>query len=251
MDTTSKLARRNKLVALVLALLLGAILIPFASDTAKADDQYTLSVAPNNTASMYEFYSTYFYFNPGASKLMDTRTYMEYRPVGGTWKTSGSMMYYQDYEFTGLKPNTKYQTRLYYKSIYSEARSGYSKTLTFNTGPNKKPKVKSATVQAINVKKHRGTVYGAYTGLPIGKYTYYTYNLKITVKFKKKVKAKYVYINGKRFKGGKKTYTMKTKKLTRNYNTPRGKKYTVYVYTGKNKTWGGYSKLWKKNRKIK
>ena len=200
---------------------------------------------------MYEVYSTYFFFNPGMNYVADTRTYMEYRPAGGKWKTYGDMMYMQDYTINGLKPNTNYQTRLYFKSIWSGDTGKYSKVVKFKTGPNKKPAVKSVSVKALNVKKHKKTIYGAYTGLPIGKIPSYTYKLKIKVNFKKKIKTPYVYINGKKFKGGKKSYTMTTGKLVRDYNTPKGKKYQVSVYTGQSVKWGGYSNLWQKNYKIK
>ena len=250
MDTTPRKNRRGKLLFLFLPLLLGVFLISLCLAPAQAEAK---SAGPSNQISMYEVYSTYFFFNPGLNYNADTRTYMEYRKAGDkTWKTyDTAMLYMQDYTIEGLKPNTKYQTRLYFKSIWSDDTSEYSNTVSFKTGPKKKPPVKSASVKAKNVKKHKATAYGAYTGLPLGKYNYYTYKLKITVKFKKKITEPYVFINGKRYKGGKKSYTYTTGKLRKDYNKPKGDKYTVYVYTGNSAKWGGYSLLWQKTYKIK
>ena len=207
--------------------------------------------APTNTASQYEVYPTYFFFNAGLNSQAYCDLYMDYRIKGGAWKTSGYMYAVNNYTFTGLKPKKTYQARLYYKNIYTGEIGRYSPIVTFKTAPNKKPPVKSVKTRIVKLKKHRGTVYGYYTGLPLGKYTYYTYRIKTTVKLKKRPKAKYIAINGKVFKAKKKKYTVTTKKLVKNYSSPRGDKYKVSVYTYQNKVWKGYSKLYQKTRKLR
>ena len=208
--------------------------------------------APTNKASQYEVYSTYFFFNAGPNAQAYCNLYMEYRIKGGAWKKTGYMYSYNDYEMKGLRPNKTYQARLFYQNIYTGEIGNKSRIVTFKTGPKKKLAIKSVKVKAIKLRKHRGTYYGYYTGLPLGHYTYYTFKLRTTVTFKKKPKgAKYVMINGKKFKAKKKRYTVTTKKLVRYYNSPRGKKYTVSVCTYRNKTWKGYSKLYQKKRKVK
>lgn len=207
--------------------------------------------APTNTAAQYEVYSTYFFFNAGLNSQAFCNLYMDYRIKGGAWKTSGYMYAVNDYTFKGLKPKKTYEARLYYKNIYTDEIGRYSPVVTFKTGPAKKVAVKSVKVRMIKLKKHRGTVYGYYTGLPLGKYNYYTYKIRTTVKLKKKPRAKYIVINGKVFKAKKKTYTVTTKKLVKNYSSPRGDKYKVSVYTYQNKVWKGYSKLYQKTRKLR
>ena len=205
--------------------------------------------APTNSASMYEVYSTYLFFNPGLFYAADCRICMEIRPIGGEWSTYTNMMYLQSYTINGLIPNTKYETRLYYSHIWSGDTSDYSNVVAFKTGPKNRVAVKSVKVQSINVKKHWQKIYGYV--IYLGKRAYYTYKLRTTVTLKKVPKEKYIWINGKRFKANKKTYTVTTKKLARYYKPPRGTRYTVSVYTGRNLTWKGYSPLYQKSCKVK
>lgn len=205
--------------------------------------------APSNSASQYEVYPTYFFFNAGLNSQAFCDLYMDYRIKGGAWKTSGSMYAVNDYTFKGLKPKKTYQARLYYKNIYTGEIGRYSPIVTFKTAPNKKPAVKSVKVKAIKVKKHWQRVYGYV--IYLGKRAYYTYKIRTTVTLKKKPKAKYIAINGKVFKANKKKYTVTTKKLVKYYSPPRGDKYKVSIYTYQNKVWKGYSKLYQKTRKLR
>lgn len=205
--------------------------------------------APTNRASQYEVYSTYFFFNAGLNACAGCNLYMDYRVKGGAWQTTGYMYAVNDYTIKGLRPNKTYQARLYYKSIYTDAIGAYSPIVTFKTGPKKKPAIKSVSVRAVKLKKHWQKVYGYV--IYLGKRPYYTYKIQTTVTLKKKPKAKYITICGKRFKANKKKYTVTTKKLVRFYNSPVGKKYSVTAYTSRNKTWKGYSLLYKKNFKIR
>ena len=215
---------------------------------------------PSNSPKRYEVYPTYLFFTIGAdSTLINYNMYMEIWPAKKpqqkkTW-TFGSYM--KTYEITGLKPNTKYKARLYY-GLSTSVKGPKSKTVSFRTGPNKKPALKSVKVQAINVKKIKKRHVSPYTGYVYRTIydIYYTYKIRTTVTFKKAPKSKYIkyiMINGKNLKAkkGKKTYTVTTKKLVRYYNSPRGKKYTASVALYQNKKWKGYSKLWSKNKKIK
>ena len=89
---------------------------------------------------------------------------------------------------------------------------------------------------------------------------YYTCNLKVTVKLKKKPGTKGLWITlhdgfgqTKWVKGNKKTYTA-TFKPYPNYfaKKPKGHyKYKVTVQSGQSKSWGGYSPAWSKNKKLK
>ena len=207
---------------------------------------------PSNKASSYEAYSTYLHFTIGAdSNLINYNMYMDIKRAGTKkWKTYEFNNYLKTYEITGLKPNKTYKARLYY-GLNTSQIGPKSKVVTFKTGPNKKPAVKSIRVQAINVQKRYQKIYGTYTGVYLGKRAYYTYRIRTTVTFKKAPKEKYLTINGKTFKGGKKQYTVTTKKLVQFYDSPRGDSYTVSAYTFKNKSWKGYSRLYQRNFKIK
>lgn len=217
--------------------------------TLAAQSYSATAPAPSNSASMYEVYPTYLFINAGPNACAYHDLYLAYRPKGGQWKVYGPMYSYNDYTVKGLKPKTTYEAALCYFNIYTDELGGMSNSITFKTAPNKKPAVKSVKVKAIKLKKHWQKIYGYV--IYLGKRAYYTYKIRTTVTLKKKPKAKYITINGKTFKAKKKRYTVTTKKLVRYYNSPRGKKYTVSVYTFQNKTWKGYSKLYQKKRKIK
>ena len=209
------------------------------------------TVTPDNSLARYEVYPTYLFFKTGGdSNLINYNLYMDIRPVGGTWSTYYFTNYYTTYEIKGLKPNTKYEAVLYYKSS-SGLEGPRSGAVRFKTAPNKKASIKSVKVQLINVKKHYQKVYGYYTGVYLGKRAYYTYKIRTTVTLKKKPKTKYFNINGKWYKGNKKKYTYTTGKKIWWYTSPRGQKYTVSAYTAQSKVWGGYSLLYQKTKKAR
>ena len=120
---------------------------------------------------------------------------------------------------------------------------------TYTTGQKTKPAVKSIKVKAYKVKKKKQKIYGYHTGLYLGKRTYYQYKLKIIVKLKKKPGNK-IWINGKKFKGNRTKYTVNLGTFT-SYSKPKGKKYTVAMYTYRSPSWGGYSPMYKKVMKVK
>ena len=222
----------------------------------------TVTAVPTNKKSMYEVYSTYFFVNAGPNACAGCNLYLVYRQKAGKkwgkWKAYNGVLYsYNNYEVKGLKPNRKTQVALVYASLYSDDIGQPSKVVTFKTGVNKKPAVKSVRVQAVGLKKHKQHHVSPYTG-----YVYrtvydiwYTYKIKTTVTLKKPLKSGYLMINSKTFKAkgknkGKKTFTVTTVKKT-GYSSPRGSKYTVSVAKYQNKTWKGYTKLFQKNYKIK
>ena len=211
------------------------------------------SAKPTNNASRYEVYSTYLFFTIGTDpNMINYKMYMDIKPKKkkSKWQTFYFDGYMKTYTIKGLRPNTKYVARLYY-GLSTTVKGPNSKTITFKTGPNKKPAVKSVKVQAINLKKRYQRVYGYYTGVYMGKRPYYTYKIRTTVTLKKKPNQKYIMINGKKFKGNKKQYTVTTKKLVQYYNSPRGDKYTVSVCTYHKKSWKGYSLLYQKTFRVR
>lgn len=214
--------------------------------------------APTNSAKSYEVYGTYLFFTIGADyNLINYNMYMDIWPANKpkqkkTWTFNN---YVKTYEVNKLKPNTKYKARLYY-GLSTSVIGPKSKTISFRTGTNKKPALKSVKVKAVNFKKIVTPHVSPYTGYVYKtiKDVYYTYNLKTTVTFRKAPKSKYVnyvMINGKNIKAkkGKKVYTLVTKKQTSIYN-PRKQKMTAYVATYQNATWKGYSNLYQKSKKI-
>lgn len=180
--------------------------------------------------------------------------YMEYRVRGGTWQTSGKMTnYLTTYKIDGLRSNTNYEARVYFGYWDTKGRfyrGPYSGIINFKTGQAKRLKIKSVKVKAVKVRKHRATYYGWYTGLPLGKYKYYTYKVKVTIKLKKKPGAKGIWINSKKLKGNKKKYTA-TFGTFSSYTKPKGKKFQIYAYSYSDGTVGGYSPMYSKKKKIK
>ena len=208
---------------------------------------------PSNNASRYEVYSTYLFFTIGVdSNMINYNMYMDIKRKGKKekWQTFYFDGYMKTYTIKGLDSNTNYVARLYY-GLNSTVKGPYSKTITFKTGPKKKPAVKSIKVQTTNLRKHYQKIYGYYTGVYMGKRPYYTYKIRTTVTLKKKPKQKYIMINNKKFKANKKQYTVTTKKLVKYYSTPRGDKYTVSVCTYHKKSWKGYSLLYQKTFKAR
>jgi len=242
----------------------------------------TISARPNYNGrfEVYQNYFNYYPFNFG-SNLSGT-LYMEYSSDGGrTWARSGYMkansiqLYIQQgYKIGGLRANTSYQTRIRYGEnvVYSTRAGGDGKTYffggpilgttTIKTGKSTKPAIKKVTAKAVNVKRRKSVRPGYYywTGYhyiwmkPV-KMRYYTYNVKVTVRLKKKPGTAGIWVNGRWLPGNKKKYTTKFK-IPYPYNMsakrPRGRvKYTVSVQTGQNKAYGGYSPTWKKRMKLK
>jgi len=212
-----------------------------------------ITPAPVNQASMYQVYGTYLDFNPSPARKGGCYLYMEYKQKGtNTWKRSGYMGFDDDYTIKGLKPNKWYYARLYYAPngnfLYGyTGNSAYSNIIKFKTGPNKKPAVKSVSVKAVKVQEKRQHVFGYVVYW--GSMKFYKYKVKTTVTFKKAPKTKYVWVNGKKFKGGKKKYTV-TSGWRTTYSKPSKNKWKVMVYTAQNKDWGGYSKMYSKSKKI-
>ena len=191
--------------------------------------------------------------------------YMEICPAKKSWSSAKWYVFHNyvtTYTIKGLKGNTKYKVRLYYGVDMARLGSP-SNTLTFKTGPKKKPALKTVSVKATNYKKHKRRGYNMnflyWWRHPYTYYTY-TYNLKTTVTFKKVPKAKYVlikytnvgleYVKRVKIKKGQKTYTV-SKRMPETIYNPRKSKSRISVATYQNKTWKGYSKLWSKKRKIR
>lgn len=270
-DSTIKQFSTGKLAVLILALVAAlAIVLPAGNSAYAADNDAaplgagsvetsslmgygsTVSAVPSNKSSYYDVYSTYMFVNAGPNACAGCNLYVQWKPYGAkTWKSYGPMYSYNNYTITGLRPNTWYYVRMVYKSIYTSAVGKPSKAVFVKTGPKTKLPIKSVSVKAVNLSKHRATYYGYYTGLPLGKYTYYTYKIRVTVKLKSVPKANAVCVNGHKFKCNRKTYTYTTNKLVRYYNTPRGKAYSVAAYSYLSNNFGGYSLLYKKNYKIR
>lgn len=278
----------QRIPVMLLVLLLGALLLPLTSSPAYAADNAatqqsgstqvslmagqltgsqlagSISSTPYNKKSQYEVYSTYFFVNAGGNACAGCQLYLGYRQASkdgkrwGDWKVSGPMYSYGDYTIKGLKANRRTQTAFIYSSLYTRgATSKPSRLVTFTTGPNKRPGIKSVKVQAVNLTKHKEHHVSPYTGYVYQTIydIYYTYKIKTTVKLKKPLKSGYLMINSKTFKAkgknkGKKTFTVTTAKKL-GYYSPRGTRYKVSVCTYQNKTWKGYSKLYQKNVKIK
>lgn len=193
----------------------------------------------------------------------------------------------QGFKISGLKANKKYKTRIRYGSYvtykkitpsdfglsladfqkyFNTTRSylGDGSTYffggpvfytgTYKTGKAKKPVVKSVTVKAVKKKYHKVKHYGPYTGVYLYTEKFWTCKIKVTVKLKKKPGTKGIWVNGKFLKGNKKKYTT-TFSPYPNYFTkrpPKGmKKYTVSIRSYQAKSYGGYSPIYKKKKKIR
>jgi hypothetical protein len=211
---------------------------------------------PNYTGR-FEVYSNYFTYWPYSNMWTNTAhdLYMDYGGVRSGYMRSNPIQLYQSqaYNFGGLTPSTDYPTYIYYgKWVGKEFFKGPSVyTGTYRTGIAQLPKVKSVKVKATKVKKRKAGVYGWYTGYYFGSVKYYTYKIKVTVKFKKKPGLNGLYINGAWKPGNKKKYTL-TLGPYANYSKPRGKKFNVYLYSAVAPGgYGGYSPMVAKTKKVK
>ncbi len=235
---------------------------------------------PANKKKQYEVYSKYLNYKANNTHYRDDYNcglYMEIKKKGAKkWTAYGPLDSVSTIK--KLKPNKTYQARTFYGKIVTingenfflsgKINKKYT-TVTFKTGKKKLP-IKSVSVKAVNVKKYTHKRYG-YTGLYLGKETWYTYRLQVTVTMKKKPGIKALYINGKRVKGNKKTYRVKFAKVSSimygkhkvkrygkkwwkqddYYLVPRGVKYTVAVYSYRDKAYKGYSNIQKRKTRVK
>jgi len=219
--------------------------------------------ATPNYSGVFEVYSNYLVYAPYSSLWSNSAydLYLEYSPDGKNWARSGYMRCnaiqlasQQQYQISGLIPNHYYATRIRYgKVINGQLFLGPVRgTGTYKTGPAKAPKIKSITCKAVKVKRHKVKHYGYYTGVYLYTEKFYTYKVKITVKLKKKPGTAGLWINGKFCKGNKKKYTA-TFTPYPNYSAkkPKGRKWGVVIASYQNKSYGGYSPLIQKKKKLK
>ena len=189
--------------------------------------------------------------------------YMEYSADGGrTWTRSVPMncnpiqLYIsQTYKISGLRPNTIYRTRLFYgQTLYGEFMRGpVLNTATIKTGQAVRPAIKSVTCKATKVKHHKVKHYGYYTGVYLYTEKFYTYNVKVTVKLKKKPGTTGIWINGRFLPGNKKKYTT-TFTPYPNYSSkkPKGRvKFKVNISSYQNAGYGGFCPLYTVTKKVK
>lgn len=242
-----------------------------ARPTSSASMQYTdykyfassIYDAPSQGVGSFAFYSNYFdYMSPAFDFVAINKgykLYMDYYKNGKYAGTYGPMNYYQNAQIGGLTPDSNYSVNLYYGKVVPYNGVNYFLTGkdngrainagSFRTGKAKLPKIKSIKVKAVKVKARKAGVYGWYTGYYFGKVKYYTYKIKVTVKFKKKPGTPGIYLNGVYRKGNKKTYS-KTFGTYAAYSRPRGKKFVVTLYSSQNPSYGGYSPLYSKKKKV-
>ena len=210
---------------------------------------------PSASLQYLEAYHNYITFRPAAEyNLVNYNLGVDYSPDGVNWYPGATMAYYNAGTISGLYANTNYSLRTYFVSkdgAYSGKQTGnFLYVGTYRTGVGAAPKIKSIKVKATGVKKKTQKVYGYYTGLYLGKTKYYKYKIKITVKLKKAPGTNGIWINGKKFKGNKKKYTVKLGPYT-NYSKPKGKKFTVMIYSYYNNSYGGYSPMYRTVKKVK
>ena len=270
--------RARRMLSIALALVLACGIIPFMNTGANA---YASSAPQPDYNGVFEVNSTYFNYYPfsltgnryGAfNNIMQNNAplYMEYSSDGKTWtrsgymvaSTAGPLLPSVGYKIGGLKPNTTYRTRIYYGDGYGNPISPYLNTTTIKTGMNKAPSIKKVTAKAVHVKFHKETRPGYYywTGYhyiwmkPV-KMRYYTYDVKVTVKLKRKPGTGGLFVNGRWLAGNKKTYTTTFKGVyphNISVKKPRGRvKYTVNVRSGQNASYKGYSPSVSKKMKLK
>jgi len=218
-------------------------------------------------SGVYHNYLDYFY--PADYRMTNSYpsghgVFIDVSPNGGaSWTgTYGPIGAVQSKQLTGLASNTYYTLRSYYAvAVYNPTDGKYYLAQgtdtgnvlnlgTYRTGVGSTVAVKSIKVKAYKVKKKKQRVYGYYTGLYLGSTKYYKYKLKIIIKLKKKPDTPYIWINGKTYKGNKKKYTVNLGSFT-SYSKPKGKKYTVAIYKFFDGSYGGYSPMYTKVKKIK
>lgn len=210
-----------------------------------------ITAAPSANGSIAVYHNYLDYMSPVDGNLINYKLFLEYNG-----RVYGPMSYLQSAKITGLAPNSNYGIKTYYGvykdgSWFTGKEEGYYRNLgTYRTGVGTTPKIKSIKVKATKVKKKTQKVYGYYTGLYLGKRKYYKYSIKITVKLKKAPGTNGIWINGKKFKGNKKKYTVKLGPYT-NYSKPKGKKFTVMIYSYYNNSYGGYSPMYRTVKKVK
>lgn len=207
--------------------------------------------APSASGNIAVYHNYLDYMSPVDGNLINYKLFLEYNG-----KVYGPMSYLQSAKITGLAPNSNYGIISYYGvykdgSWFTGKEEGRYRSLgTYRTGVGTTPQIKSVKVKATKVKKKTQKVYGYYTGLYLGKRKYYRYSIKITVKLKKAPGTNGIWINGKKFKGNKKKYTVKLGPYT-NYSKPKGKKFTVMIYSYYNNSYGGYSPMYRTVKKVK
>ena len=237
--------------------------------------------APVHKQKQYETYSKYLFYSADSTYYRSDYSsglYLDIKRKGTKkWKTYGPLSY--ESKVTGLKPNKTYQVRVYYGEnvtvngqnyFFNGTVNGKYKTLTIKTGKKKLP-IRSVRAKAVKVRKYTHKRYGPATGLYLGQETWYTYRIKVTVKMKKKPGVKGIYINGKKVKGNKKSYSKTFSRVSSlmygvhkvrhykgkwwkqddYYNIPRGKKYTAAIYSYSHKTYKAYSPIQKKKTRLK
>ena len=245
----------------------------------------TITDRPNSNG-VFDVYSNYFNYYPYGSFGNSAGTlYMEYSANGGrSWQRSGYMKYNlittasrQGYKIGGLMAKTTYLTRIRYGTYatYAKDNGGDDKsyffggpvlnTTTIKTGSASKHKIKSVELKATKVKYHKLRWPGYYNVVGGSVFwhssyveKFYTAKVKVTVKLKKKPGTAGVFISllgqTKWKKGNKKKYTV-TFTPTYNYwvKNPHSGKYKlqVNVYSGQNSSWGGYSPVYSKKKKVR
>ena len=225
-------------------------------DTYRGDRNLRVPMYDRPSSKGYvEAYHNYIVYQAPAVdyNLVNYRLKIQYSANGRNWKTLSNQLYVlNSVKIGGLKPNTNYRLRTFYTyNGYAGNETGnYLYLGTYRTGKGSKVSVKSIKVKAYKVKKKKQKVYTPYYGFYLGKRTYYKYKLKIEVKLKKKPGTNGIWINGKRYKGNKKKYTVKLGTFT-SYSKPKGKKFKVAIYTYHNGSYGGYSPMYVKTKKIK
>lgn len=258
----------RRIVTVVLSLSLIMTCLPFLTDTAYAET--TLPKPDYN--GVFEVHSTYFVYSPFSAgggnnpyiwtRFYSPKVYMEYSKDGKHWKRTGYMQCESvkgplaaKYRIGGLRPNTAYRTRIYFGDDSGNRISPYRRTIAIKTGRKKRPSIRSVTARAVNVRFHRTYKPGYYywTGyhyvwIKGTVMEYYTYDVKVTVKLRKKPGTNGIWVNGRWLKGNKKSYST-TFKIPSPHNMtvnhPRGNiKYTVKVQSGQSRRYGGYSPAW-------
>lgn len=248
----------------------------------------TISAVPTY-AGVFQVYHDHIDYYPYSMAMdnMAGKLYMEYSADGGqTWNRSGYMsanwiklFIQQGFTIDGLYANTTYMTRIRYgeevtySTYYDGDGATYTflgpalTTATFTTGMPEAPKIKSIKAKAVKVKYHKHRVAGHYewagTSLIwIGPWTekYYTCNVKVTVKLKKKPGTKGVWIgftdmsgyHEKWVSGNKKTYKATfTPYINYFAKKPKGHySYEITVRSGQDENLGGYSPAFAKTKKL-